>query len=67
MDDEYYTGAWLNTTPSVNPLSYCNWQGVVCNENREIKSLTLPESQLKGSIPEALGILHKSVSKSLTL
>ena len=67
MDDEYYTGEWLKITPSVNPLGFYSWQGVVCNENREIKSITLPENQLKGSIPEVLGILHKSVSKSLTI
>jgi hypothetical protein len=63
VGDGYFRGEWLNVTPSVNPLGFCNWLGVVCNENQEIDSLMLPGSQLKGPIPAELGILHKSLSK----
>ena len=63
VDDNYFTGEWLNITPSVNPLGFCNWQGVLCNDNREIDSLSLASNRLKGSIPAELGILGKSLSK----
>ena len=64
LDDEEFTGEWLNVTPSVNPLGFCNWLGVMCNDNQEIDSLMLSSNQLKGSIPAELGILYKSLSKS---
>ena len=64
-DDEIFSGEWLNVTSSVNPLGFCNWQGVVCNDDREIDSLTLSSNRLKGSIPAELGILHQSLSKCL--
>ena len=64
VDDEKFKGEWLNVTPSVNPIGFCNWLGVGCNNNREIDSLMLSGSRLKGSIPAELGILHKSLSKS---
>ena len=67
VDDGLFQGEWLNVTPSVNPLGFCNWLGVVCNENKEIDSLMLPGSQLKGSIPAELGILDKSLSKSFIM
>ena len=67
VGDEYFKGEWLNVTPSVNPLGFCNWQGVECNDNREIDSLMLSQNQLKGSIPAEIGILHKSLSKSLII
>ena len=63
--DEFFTGEWLNVTSSVNPLGFCNWQGVVCNDDGEIDSLTLSSNRLKGSIPAELGILHQSLSKCL--
>ena len=65
VEDEYFSGEWLNVTTSVNPLGFCNWLGVMCNDNQEIDSLTLSSNRLKGSIPAELGILHKSLSKSL--
>ena len=64
VDDEFFKGEWLNVTPSVNPLGFCNWLGVMCNDNQDIDSLMLSGSRLKGSIPAELGILHKSLSKS---
>ena len=67
VDDEYFSGEWLNVTPSVNPLGFCNWLGVMCNDNQEIDSLMLSRNQLKGSIPAELGILHKSLSKSFII
>ena len=67
VDDEFFKGEWLNVTPSVNPLGFCNWLGVMCNDNQEIDSLMLSGSQLKGSIPAELGILRKSLSKSLII
>ena len=63
--DEFFTGEWLNVTSSVNPLGFCNWQGVVCNDDGEIDSLTLSSNRLKGSIPAELGMLHKSLSTFL--
>ena len=35
--------------------------------SREIDSLILPGTRLKGSIPAELGILHKSLSKSFII
>ena len=67
VGDEYFRGEWLNVTPSVNPLGFCNWLGVLCNDNQEIDSLMLSGSQLKGSIPAELGILRKSLSKSFII
>ena len=67
VDDEYFRGEWLNVTPSVNPLGFCNWLGVICNDNQEIDSLMLSDSRLKGSIPAELGILHNSLSKYFTV
>ena len=67
VNDEAFRGEWLNVTPSVNPLGFCNWLGVMCNSNQEIDSLMLSGSQLKGSIPAELGILHKSLSKSFII
>ena len=67
VNDETFKGEWLNVTPSVNPLGFCNWLGVVCSDNREIDSLILSDSRLKGSIPAELGILHKSLSKSFII
>ena len=65
VTDEFFRGEWLNVTPSVNPLGVCNWQGVMCNDNGEIESITLTNNRLKGSIPAELGMLHNSLSKSL--
>ena len=62
--DDFFTGEWLNITPSVNPLGFCSWQGVECNNNREIDTLTLSSNRLNGFIPAELGILQKSLSKS---
>ena len=67
VDDDKFRGEWLNVTPSVNPLGFCNWLGVMCNGNQEIDSLILSGTRLKGSIPAELGILHKSLSKSFII
>ena len=67
VDDEKFRGEWLNVTSNVNPLGFCDWQGVVCNGNQEIDSLMLSGTRLKGSIPAELGILHKSLSKSFKM
>ena len=67
VNDESFKGEWLNVTTSVNPLGFCNWLGVLCNDNQEIDSLILSSNQLKGSIPAELGILHKSLSKSFIM
>ena len=65
--DSDYIGEWLNITSSVNPNGFCNWQGVLCNNIREIESLNLSSNRLYGSLPAELGILHQSLSKSTTL
>ena len=62
MDSEY-KGEWLNITPSVNPNGFCDWQGVLCNDNREIESLTLSSNHVYGSLPAEIGMLHQSLSK----
>jgi hypothetical protein len=67
VDDEKFKGEWLNVTSNVNPLGFCNWLGVMCNDNQEIDSLMLSGTRLKGSIPAELGILHKSLSKSFIM
>ena len=61
--DSEYKGEWLNITPSVNPNAFCDWQGVLCNDNREIDSLNLSSNRLQGSLPAELGMLHQSLSK----
>ena len=65
--DSDYIGEWLNITSSVNPNAFCNWQGVLCNNIREIESLNLSSNRLYGSLPAELGMLHQSLSKSTTL
>ena len=65
--DSDYIGEWLIITPDVNPNGFCNWQGVLCNNIREIESLNLSSNRLYGSLPAELGILHQSLSKSTTL
>ena len=65
--DSDYIGEWLNITSSVNPNGFCNWQGVLCNNIREIESLNLSSNRLYGSLPAELGMLHQSLSKSTTL
>ena len=62
--DGQHRGKWLNVKDNVNPLGFCNWQGVTCNvSNTEIKSLSLPIGNLYGSIPAGLAMLHRSLSK----
>ena len=57
-------GEWLNLTSDVNPLGFCDWQGVTCNlKDTEIKSLTLPSDNLSGFIPAELAMLHRSLSE----
>ena len=59
-------GEWLNLTSSVNPLGFCDWQGISCNiNNTEIESLSLPSDNLYGLIPAELAMLHRSLSKSI--
>jgi hypothetical protein len=59
-------GEWLNLTSSVNPLGFCDWQGISCNiNNTEIESLSLPSDNLYGLIPAELAMLHVSLSKSI--
>ena len=65
--DSDYRGEWLNITPSVNPNGFCDWQGVLCNDKREIESLTLSSNRLYGSLPAELGMLHQSLSKFMFL
>ena len=61
--DSDYIGEWLNITPSVNPNGFCDWQGVLCNDKREIESLNFSSNHLYGSLPGELGMLQQSLSK----
>ena len=61
--DSDYIGEWLNVTPSVNPNGYCDWQGVLCNDKREIESLNFSSNFLYGSLPGELGMLHQTLRK----
>ena len=61
--DSDYIGEWLNITSSVNPNGFCDWQGVLCNDKREIESLTLSSNRLFNSLPAEIGMLHQSLSK----
>jgi len=44
---------WADETVSV-----CKWPGIACNNNGDIISIVLPNSNLKGAIPENLGFLR---------
>jgi len=50
-----YPTSWSSNTN----VPVCNWEGIICGGNEDIKEVSLPAKGLSGTIPTELGILSE--------
>jgi len=47
---------WTNSESWLTSASYCEWYGITCDDNGHVLEINLNENNLKGFIPECIGV-----------
>jgi hypothetical protein len=50
-------GRWTSVTDFLLPSSYCDWDGIQCDDNGKPSNITLVNESLSGSLPPEIGLV----------